>query len=116
MAALAQVIRQEIAKLCSSKVSSIQTSRDAKSLQGFSWDSLIDEATEHAPTLVQLLMESTKKGKKRQGSQGSQRILIGMCLSLLCRHRNQKMSLVQKLLGLILYSGHSAKQVRIAVG
>ena len=113
VAALGQVIRSEITKLCSSKVNSIQNFIDPKSLQSFSWDTIIGEAAEHAPSLVQLLMECMKKNiRKRKTSQPSQKSIVGMCISLFCKHRNQKMNLVQKVLCLVLYAGHSAKQVR----
>ena len=111
ISAVGQLIRKEISELCSNRVCSIQRSSDVKPLQRFSWDAIVNEATEHAPNLVQLLMECTKKDRKRKTSIASQKRIVGMCISLLCKHHNHKMSLVQKLLGLVLYAGHSAKQV-----
>ena len=70
----------------------------------------MDEAAEHAPNLVQLLMECTRKGGK--SSKVCQKSVVGVCLSLLCKHRNPRMTLFQRMLSLVLYAGHSAKQVR----
>lgn len=114
VSAVGQVIRKEIKELCSNRVSSVQRLRDVKSLQDFSWDTIVDEAAQHAPNLVHLLVECTKKGKKRMTTRINQKSIIGICISLICKHQNHKMSLVQKMLGLILYAGHSAKQVRVS--
>lgn len=37
--------------------------------------------------------------------------LVGMCVAMLLKHRFHRMSLVHKIMGLILYAGHSGKQV-----
>ena len=108
------LIRKEVKELCSNKISSVQRYRDAKSLQDFSWDTIVDEAAQHAPNLVHLLMECTKKYKKREAARINQKSIVGMCISLICKHQNRKMSVVQKMLGLILYAGHTAKQVSVS--
>ena len=97
------------------QISSVQRLRDATSLQDFSWDIIADEAAQHTPNLVHLLMECTKKDKKREAARINQRSIIGMCISLICKHQNHTMSVVQKMLGLILYAGHTAKQVSLWV-
>ena len=61
--ALAQNIRKELKELCSHRVMSLQRARDSSTLQGFNWDAIVDEATEHAPNLFQLLGECTKRKK-----------------------------------------------------
>ena len=114
VSAVGQVIREEVKELCSNKISSVQRLRDVKSLQDFSWDTVVDEAAQLAPNLVHLLTECTKKDKKRKTAGINQKSIIGMCISLICKHQNHKMSLVQKMLGLVLYAGHSAKQVRVS--
>lgn len=105
--ALAQNIRKELKQLCSRRVMSLQRARDSSTLQGFNWDAIVDEATEHAPNLVQLLGECTKRKK----SEMTQKSTIGMLLSLLCKNRNPKMTLFQRMISLVLYAGHSAKKV-----
>ena len=114
ISAVGQVIRKEVKELCSNRINSVQRFRDVKSLQDFSWDTIVDEAAQHAPNLVHLLMECTKKYKKRNTAGINQKNIVGMCISLMCKHQNHKMSVVQKMLGLVLYAGHSAKQVRVS--
>ena len=67
----------------------------------------VDGAAEHAPNLVQILSECTKR--KKSGKE--QKSVIGVCLSLLCKNHNPKMTLFQRMISLILYAGHSAKKV-----
>ena len=108
ISALTQYVRKEIKDLCSRRVMSIQRSR---TLKRFSWDAIVDEAAEYAPTLIELLKGCTQKSLK--ASKANQKSIIGVCLSLLCKYRNPKMTLFQRMLSLILYAGHSAKKVRI---
>ena len=84
---------------------SLQRARDSSTLQEFNWDAIVDEATEHALNLVQLLAECTKRKKIRDDTKS----IIGMLLSLLCKNRNPKMTLFQRMISLVLYAGHSAK-------
>ena len=74
----------------------------------------MDEATEHASNLIQILMECTRKTQKQ--SKATQKSIVRVCLSLLCKHRNPKMTLFQRILSLVVYAGHSAKQVGIIYG
>ena len=105
--ALAQNIRKELKELCSRRVMLLQRARDSSTLQGFNWDAIVDEATEHAPNLVQLLGECTKRKK----SEITQKSMIGMLLSLLCKNHNPKITLFQRMISLVMYAGHSAKKV-----
>lgn len=105
--ALAQNIRKELKQLCSRRIKSLQRARDSSTLQGFNWDAIVDEAAEHAPNLVQILSECTKR--KKSGKE--QKSVIGVCLSLLCKNHNPQMTLFQRMISLILYAGHSAKKV-----
>ena len=108
--ALSQHIRKELKELCSRHIMSIQRSRDPGALKSFSWDAIVNEAAKYAPTLIELLTGCTMKGPKT--SKAAQKHMIGVCLSLLCKYRNPKMTLFQRMLSLILYAGHSAKKVR----
>ena len=80
----------------------------------FNWDAIVDEATEHAPNLIQIWMECTRKTQKQ--SKATQKSIVSVCLSLLCNQGNPKMTLFQRILPLVLYAGHSAKQVGIIYG
>lgn len=113
VAAVCKIVKNEIKQLCSRHTRSVQRSHDANKLKGFNWDSIINEATEHAPNLMQILMECTRTTKKH--SNEVQKSIVGLCISLLCKHRNPQMTLFQRIVSLILYAGHSAKQVSIAI-
>ena len=69
---------------------------------------LIKELPQHAPTLLHVLKGCTlTKHKKNRNA------TIGMCAAILLRFRNQKMNLLQRIISLILYAGHSAKMVHL---
>ena len=111
VAAVGKIIRNEIKQLCSRHTMSMQRSHNANILRGFNWDAVINEANEHAPNLIQILMESTRTTRKQ--SKTMQKSIVRVCLSLLCKNRNPNMTLFQRIMSLVLYAGHSAKQVRI---
>ena len=101
------MIRNEIKKLCSPATNSILSSQDLSDLNHFTWDKLHCELASNAPVLYNILQESTITETTRP----NRKAVVGMCVSLLLKHHYSKMSLVQKILSLILYSGHSGKQV-----
>ena len=111
VAAVGKVIRNEIKQLCSRNAKSVQRTRDAIKLKQFNWDAIVSEAIEHAPNLTQILMECTKTTRKQ--SKAVQTSIVGMCLSIFCKHRNPQMTMFQRIVSLVLYAGHSAKQVSI---
>lgn len=111
VATLGRLVRKELQTLCSERVNSIQRTRSAKSLKEFGWSGIIEEAREHAPTLVQLLTSLTRKNDRSTELSKAQLGAIGMMLSVMCKIRNPRMMLFQRVMSVILYAGHSAKQV-----
>lgn len=105
------VIRNELKAMCKVSRSSILCSGSAEDLKNFTWDTLLNEADETAPVLSAILKECTHTKRLRS----NRHAVIGMCLSILLKYRFEKMSLVQKIMTLILYAGHSGKQVSINV-
>ena len=101
------LIRNELHKLCSPTTKSILGSQSLSDLSDFTWDKLLQELEFHAPVLQAILKESTMTRNPRP----NRKAIIGMCAALLLKHRHFKMSLVQKILALILYSGRSGTQV-----
>ena len=104
---LGLTVRKEIATMCSDHVNSLLRDQSASALTGFMWGKLYDELTIHAPKLLALLECCTHTRKPRRNRMA----VIGMCAALLLKFRFRRMSLVQKILSLILYAGHSGKQV-----
>ena len=110
-------IRKEIKTTCG--LSSISLLRDftPERLQSFKWNDLVEEMQQSAPTLLELLRGCVlrKKRKKRVG-QKSYRVkdesVIGICAAILLRHQNPQMNLIQRIVSLLLYSGHAPKLVR----
>ena len=95
--------------MVSDKVNSILRSQSANELKPFDWNLLIEELTLHAPYLLNILTGITKTNTPRT----NQSAIIGVCTAILLKHRYNRMSLVQKILSIVLYSGHASKQVTI---
>ena len=49
--------------------------------------------------------------QQRQECLGPIHTVIGTCVAILLKHRNPKLSLLQKIISLVLYAGHASKQV-----
>ena len=73
----------------------------------FNWDALKTELLVNAPILLSILEACTHTKSPLTNSTA----VIGMCAALILRHRFTKMCLLQKMISLILYAGHSDKQV-----
>ena len=108
--------RQALLKLLGSEVRKEIRSMSAVSFLGsgsiddlnqFQWDRLHRELSTEAPILLSILINATKTRVPRPNSH----IIVGTCVSLLLKHRNPKMSLLQKMISIVLYAGHASKQV-----
>lgn len=100
------LLRKELRQLCASKV--LQGNPHSR-LAMFTWDVLLADMEQHAPTLLEMLKVCTKK----RGCQEGSKAVIGICTAILCKHRQRTMSLVQKILSLVLYAGHCSKKVQL---
>ena len=65
----------------------------------------MSELKVYAPTLLSIFHACT--GQNKENSEG----VIGMCFAMLLKLRYSRMSLVQKMIFVILLSGHTSKQV-----
>lgn len=101
------IVHAEMKKLCSQSVQSVLLKSDPETLKSFTWQSLKSELSAHTPVLKGIL-ESTGV-KSRNGPNFD--AVICFCVALLARSRNLKMSLVAKIISLILYAGHTSKEV-----
>ena len=104
---LGGLVCSEVAKLCSLKVNSILR-LPIESFEKFSWKTLFTELEEYAPVLYFILTCATKTKRKRHADP---EIIIGTIIAILCKHRCSTLSLLQKLMSVVLYSSHTAKQV-----
>lgn len=82
-------------------------SQSKDDLKEFKWDRLHAELSHKAPVLLSILLDATKTRVPRPNSH----IVVGTCVAILLKHRNPKMSLLQRIISLVLYAGHTSKQV-----
>ena len=91
-------------------------------LQNFTWDRLCEELQRKAPTVhffltaccdVKRRERPLKHGQKKVIGRTSPSAVVGVCASVLLRHRNQQMNMLQHLVSLILHRGHAGKQVKV---
>jgi len=103
------LLQREVAGMCSTKVNSILCSKTTQALEGFNWKDVIGEMEGRAPTLLSLLRSCTKTRKTRKYTN----CVIGLIAAILCKHRRPSSCLVQRLISVILYSGHASKRVSL---
>ena len=93
--------------MCSDKTNSVLRADPTIELKVFKWDTLLAELSQNAPVFLSLLHAATHTRRNRENKSA----VIGLCAAVLIKHRFQKMNVVQKLISLILYAGHSGKKV-----
>lgn len=115
-------ISKEMKAMCSIKTNSILRSRDPLSLEQFQLQTIVNEMQHVAPKTLSLLrscLASRKPSKatnvKSKGRTKSRVFecdnVVAVCCAILLRGRSQRMNLLQRIVSLILYSGHSSKRV-----
>ena len=105
------VMRTELQSMCSERANSILTSQSASDLLQFTWDKLLKELSLNAPTFLSILNALTQTRRPRANRDA----IIGICSAILLKFRFSKMIIVQKLISIILYAGHSGKQVELGL-
>ena len=104
-----RVLEYELQRFCSDSVPSILRSNNIEHIKHFQWAQIIDEAKECMPVLLCVLKKCTETPTQRE----NENAIIGLIISLLAKHRRPQASLFQKVVSLILYSGHCSKRVRL---
>lgn len=111
-------VQKEMKFLCSKRVNSLLRATSEKKLTTFTWDKLAEELEEKAPTFFAILTACVsvrrreRAGTKRPNSRCvSDTTALGVCAGILLRHSNHHMNLIQRMVALILDSGHSGKEV-----
>ena len=102
-----RMLHKEIVSICSDTHLSLLENKSNEAMKSFSWEKLVAEFVSKTPILISLLKWCTKTKKSRANAN----IAIGLVVAILCRFRRPKYSLVQRIVSLILYSGHASKQV-----
>ena len=70
---------------------------------------MLKEMRENAPTLFSILMSALKTRTKRKNTDE----IILVLLSIICKHQRNSSCLLQSIVSMVLYTGHSSKQVRM---
>ena len=103
-----RILRNEVSRLCSTKSISMlsQSPRSISDFHAIANDSLNDIKT-RAPTLLSLLRGALQTRHPRTNT----KFITVMIASMLCKHCKASVCLLQRIVSLVLYSGHSIKQV-----
>ena len=100
------LLRNELISMCFQQYQ-LYCANSLSGLKEYSWKKLLAELDANAPVFLSILRECTRTRRFRP----NQDAVLGMCAAILLKHRFSKMSLVQKILSLVPYGGHSGKQV-----
>ena len=106
---LGKKLSKEMKAMCSLKSKSILRRRDVMSLQGFQLEALTKEMECVAPNTLSLLRSCLASRKPSKAKNVKSK--VGVCSAILLRGRSQRMNLLQKIVSLMLYSGHASKKV-----
>ena len=93
--------------MCSDKVNSILASQSESDMKTSRWKNLMSELSENDPVFISLLQSCTWT----RNSYINWDVIIGICTVMLLKYRYSKMSQVQRILSIIVYAGHSGKEV-----
>ena len=103
---MCKILKREVHHLCGMKCGkSILRDLTPKRLSNFSWAIVCKEIKNYAPTLYQVVRSVTSK------SQQKHLFGLGTSLSVILKHRNKFLGLLQGIVSVILYVGHCSKQV-----
>lgn len=103
-----KLLRCELSTLSSDKLGSIMREKSQTAMEYFTWESLWQELSSHAPTFFSIL-----QGLSLKPSSTSAQVkpVACICAAILLKLRNPKMCQVQAMISLLLHIGHSSKQV-----
>ena len=106
------LLRQELKVMCFERVDSIlqrspSPEHDADDQNPIAWKILMTELSRHAPIMYNIMCSCTQTQRERNNRDA----VIGMCCSILLKLRYARMSAIQKVIAVVLYAGHSSKQV-----
>ncbi len=104
---MCRLIHKEIRSIASTKFESALLYKSKDSIYEFEWERVCLEIATHAPVLLKVLTAATKTRTQRP----NQSAVIGTCFAVILKHRNPNLNLLQRVISLILYSGHCSKQV-----
>ena len=100
---LRKFLMNEMRALCSDPY---LLNKDKESLSNFSWDGFHEVLRVKAPTILAFLEACVSRSSALDSN-----VVIGVCAAILAKARRPTASLLQHIISIILYSGHSGKKV-----
>jgi hypothetical protein len=97
-----KILHYEIRRLCCESTNSVIKSKSKDHISIFPWTLLRNEISKYCPTFNALLLKSTATNSKRC----NQTHLISVIVCMLCKFRCSDVSLLQRMVSALLYSGH----------
>ena len=82
---LINLLQEDIRRMCSSKVNSILQNKIADALKQFSWDTVMKELVQHAPTLLHILRGCTFSKKNKDLINGTTCVCAAIIMHLKIR-------------------------------
>ncbi len=104
---IGQIVRGELKKMCTSN--SKFTCHSPEDLSQFNWNEMYDQLQQNTPVFLSIMESATQTRANR-----CNRVAV-ICAAVLLKFRFQKINLVQKVVSLILYSGHASKEVYVYI-
>ena len=101
------IYKKEIAYLSSEQCSiSLAFSRNLSTLASFSWMKLWDDLKRAVPSLS-IFLQTVMPSKAEEHNIPAWCTIIGM----IAKHKNNKLNMLQQILSILLYAGHTTMQV-----
>lgn len=111
---LSKQITKEMKHFCSDRVKSVLCSKNLNSVQSFDIKSIIQEMEKHSPSILSIL-RGCLAGRRASKAQKPRKFevdhVVAVCCAILLRGRSQRMNLLQRIISLVLFSGHASKRV-----
>ena len=104
---MGEMIQKEVAMLCSNDFNSIMKQKDVNCYKNI--DAIIGRINEEIATDAPILF--SQACLKTKGPRTNTKELVAVVVSILCKHHRPEVSLLQKIFSLVLYVGHTSKQV-----
>ena len=117
-------IQKEMTLMSALKTGSVLRDSSVNAVKKFTFEAVDSDLEKYAPTLFSVLKGyvevkrrkcATACKKARRSNQPSNSTILGMCASILLRHKNANMNLFQRVVSVLLNAGHVSKQVELEV-
>ena len=102
-----KLVNQELRKICSDTMQSIQKSRKKEDMNAFPLKPILEETATYSPTLFSIIKTCTRSTSLRPNED----IVICTIVFILCKFRRSSMSLFQRAVSALLHASHAGTSV-----